>query len=83
MDEAQLLGQLQQLLEPEIDGDGLTANEWAKRWGVGVHRARRLLRAGIDEGLLELNHAPRRRIDGMLTSTPIYCVLGGGEPCEP
>lgn len=69
-----LLAKLQQVVQgkPETPPKGfLTAKEWAKRWGKSSQHTRRLINAGLDNGILE--EKPFRVFVGkLLRATPHY-----------
>ena len=76
MDEAQLLEELQKLLEPdeEDDGGGHTVHELSVRWDTNPARVRELIKAGIGSDLVEMGTRRGRRIDGKVYQIPVYRI---------
>jgi len=54
----------------------LTSVEIAEAMGAGVERTRKMIRAGVNSGLVLCVRVRKSRIDGAITLVPAYYVAG-------
>jgi hypothetical protein len=56
-------------------GKAKTRGEWEEAWGISLHGAIRLIRAGLKAGLMRHVKVPRLQINGATRTTDAYEVV--------
>lgn len=72
---AELLELLDSLGPDAECSDGLTTQEWRAKLGIGMGKMRRLLRAGIEAGIIAHGQRPITYINGTKARVDVYRVI--------
>lgn len=70
-----LMAEYQRLnIDSKKDSDGLTSNEWANHWGIGVKQAREVIRKFCSSGWVTIGKKWTIAIDGRASMVPAYKI---------